>query len=105
MADVLVRENVTSMVPAAPPDPSRAICSWDGWHPAAATAGLAGTVGVEVTVRVAAGAVVGACAVDVPELDALVPHALSADTALSAASANAPARAVIRMPVLLLIPD
>jgi hypothetical protein len=27
-----VRENVSSMVPAAPPDPDTSIRSWDGWQ-------------------------------------------------------------------------
>lgn len=29
---MLVRENVSSMVPAAPPDPDTPIRSWDGWQ-------------------------------------------------------------------------
>jgi hypothetical protein len=29
---MLVRENVSSMVPAAPPDPDTSIRSWDGWQ-------------------------------------------------------------------------
>jgi hypothetical protein len=107
MVEVLVRKNVSSMVPAAPSDPKRAILSWDGWHVAVATVVLAGAAVVEAPVSVVAVAlvvVVEPREVDVLELDELLVHAPSADPATRAATAIAAARAVIRMVLLLHTP-
>src|ERR1019366_9239125 len=83
MVEVLVRKNVSSMVPAAPSDPKRAILSWDGWHVTVATVALVVAVGAgEVAVR---------------ELEEPLEHAPSADPVTRAATAIAAARAVIRM--------
>jgi hypothetical protein len=49
---MFVRENVSSMVPAAPPEPDTAIRSWDGW---------------QVEVEAGPVVVVGALVVDVEE--------------------------------------
>jgi hypothetical protein len=108
MVEVLVRKNVSSMVPAAPSDPKRAILSWDGWHVAVATVVLAGAAVVEAPVPVVAVALVVVVVepreVDVLELDELLVHAPSADPATRAATAIAAARAVIRMVLLLHTP-
>jgi len=87
VVEVLVRENVSSMVPAAPSDPYTTMWSCDGWHVVAVV-----VLGGEVVVVV--GAVV---VVVVGETNGLLVQAPSTDPTTRAAHGTAATRFVIFM--------
>jgi hypothetical protein len=101
VVDVFVRENVSSMVPAAPSNPYKAMCSCDGWQLVVAVVVLvgAGAVVVGATVVVVAA---DAEELDVVGLEGLLEHAQSAEPVARAANSTATARVAIRMFLLLL---